>query len=294
MTKEVKLGIIGILALLILFFGIKYLKGINLFHPANYYYVEYSNIQGLPGSSPVFANGYKIGTVSDIEYDYNKPNSIIVKVDIDKKMKIPKGTTGELVTEMLGTVKMNLILANGKNGFYSPGDTLKGEVNTGLIGVAQNELIPQFNSLLPKIDSIFISINKLLNDKSLNQTLNNTAEITANLKYTTAELNRLMENDLPRITGRLITITDNFSSISTQLKDINYVETFSKVDSTLANVQNLTSKLSSKDNTIGLLLNDPTLYNNLSNTSKSAGDLMEDLKANPKRYVHFSLFGRKK
>ena len=102
-----------------------------------------------------------------------------------------------------------------------------------------------------------------------------------------------MQNDLPQITSRLVTITDNFSTISENLKGIDYAETFQKIDATLQNVQMLTSKLNSKDNTVGLLFNDPTLYNNLSATTANAASLLEDLKAHPKRYVHFSLFGRK-
>ena len=110
MTKEVKIGLIGIAALAMLIFGINYLKGINMFQSANYYYVEYTNINGLAGSSPVFANGYKVGTVRNINYNYAKPGHVTVEVEVDKEMRIPKGSAGELVTAMLGTVKMNLIL----------------------------------------------------------------------------------------------------------------------------------------------------------------------------------------
>ena len=126
MTKEVKIGLIGIAALAMLIFGINYLKGINMFQSANYYYVEYTNINGLAGSSPVFANGYKVGTVRNINYNYAKPGHVTVEVEVDKEMRIPKGSTGELVTEMLGTVKMNLLLNFNSTEYYQPGDTLPG------------------------------------------------------------------------------------------------------------------------------------------------------------------------
>lgn len=293
MTKEVKIGLIGIAALAMLVFGINYLKGINMFQSANYYYVEYTNINGLAGSSPVFANGYKIGTVRNITYNYNKPGHVTVKVEVDKEMRIPKGSTGELVTEMLGTVKMNLLLNMGNNEYYQPGDTLPGKTNNGLMGVAEEKLVPQVEQLLPKMDSILISLNKLLSDPALTATIHNTEKLTANLDVTTRHLNALMKNDLPQITGRLMTITDNFAVISENLKGIDYASTFNKVDSTLYNVQLLTEKLTRKDNTIGLLFNDPTFYQNLSTTTANAALLLEDLKAHPKRYVHFSLFGKK-
>lgn len=292
MKKEVKIGLIGVLALLILYYGINYLKGINLFQSSNFYYVEYSNINGLAGSSPVYANGYKIGTVRQIEYNYQKPGNVTVMVEVEKEMRVPKGSYGELVSEMLGTVKMNLILEKG-NSYYNPGDTLKGVVDNGLVGVAQDELLPQVEKLLPKMDSILTSLNKLMADPALAKTINNAEAISANLKSTTASLNHFMNNDLQKIGYNLNVITTNFADISGELKSINYKETFTKIDSTLYNVQMLTSKLNRKDNSLGLLFNDATLYNNLSSTTANASLLLEDLKSNPKRYVHFSLFGNK-
>ena len=292
MKKEVKIGIIGIAALAMLFFGINYLKGVRMFHASSYYYVEYTDINGLATSSPVFASGYKVGLVREIQYNHANPGHVVVEVELDKGMQIPKGSTGELVTEMLGTVKMNLKLNLQSKEYCQPGDTLPGIVNNGLMGVAEG-IMPKVEQLMPKMDSILNSLNQLLANPALRGTLENTERLTANLDVTTRQLNKLMQNDLPQITGRMITIANNFSTISESLKGIDYAETFQKIDSTLQNVQLLTSKLNSKDNTVGLLFNDPTLYNNLSATTANAASLLEDLQAHPKRYVHFSLFGRK-
>ena len=280
-------------ALAMLIFGINYLKGINMFQSANYYYVEYTNINGLAGSSPVFANGYKVGTVRNINYNYAKPGHVTVEVEVDKEMRIPKGSTGELVTEMLGTVKMNLLLNFNSTEYYQPGDTLPGKTNAGLMGAAEEKLVPQIEQMLPKMDSILYSLNKILADPALSATLHNAEKLTANLDVTTRQLNMLMQKDLPQLTGKLNTIADNFIAISDNLKGIDYASTFNKIDSTLYNVQMLTEKLNRKDNSIGLLFNDPTFYQNLSATTANAATLLEDLKAHPKRYVHFSLFGKK-
>jgi phospholipid/cholesterol/gamma-HCH transport system substrate-binding protein len=207
-------------------------------------------------------------------------------------MKIPSHSKGELVTDMLGTVKMNLILNLESKEYYQPGDTLPGFVNNGLMGVAEG-IMPKVEQLIPKMDSILHSLNQLLANPALTATLENTEKLTANLNVTTRQLNQLMQNDLPLLTNRMVTIADNFTVISENLKGIDYAGTIQKIDSTLYNVQTLTSKLNSKDNTIGLLFNDPTLYNNLSATTANAATLLEDLQAHPKRYVHFSLFGRK-
>ena len=292
MRKEVKIGIIGITAIAMLFFGINYLKGVRMFHASSYYYVEYTDINGLSTSSPVFASGYKIGLVRDIEYNHANPGHVVVEVELDNDMKIPTHSRGELVTDMLGNIKMNLILNLKSKEYYQPGDTLSGIVNNGLMGIAEG-IMPKVEQLMPKMDSILHSLNQLLANPSLSATLENTEKLTASLNVTTRQLNQFMQNELPLLTNRMITIAENVTVISENLKGIDYAGTMQKIDSTLYNVQALTSKLNNKDNTIGLLLNDPTLYNNLSVTTANAATLLEDLKAHPKRYVHFSLFGRK-
>ena len=292
MRKEIKIGLMGIVAIGLFIFGLNYLRGISMLESSRSYYVNFTNINGLPTSSPVFANGYKIGIVRDIQYNYKELGSVTVKIELDEEMRIPMGSKGELVTEMLGTVKMNLILNLESQSYLQPGDTLDGFANNGLMGVAET-MMPKVEQLLPKMDSILSSLNKLLADPALTQTLHNAEQITANLNVTTHELNKLMKNELPTITGNLTSISENINTITTNLKEVDYASTMKRIDSTLANIQTLTNKLNSKDNTIGLLFNDPTLYQNLSATTANASSLLEDLKAHPKRYVHFSIFGKK-
>ena len=292
-TKEVKIGLAGIVALFMLIYGINYLKGINIFKPSSYYYVKYNNINGLAVSSPVYADGFKIGTVRDIYYNYHSPGHVTVEVEMDTDMRIPKGSTAELVTEMLGTVKMNLLLANNPRERYQVGDTIPGVLNNGLMEAVTQTLMPQMEKMLPRLDSILVSLNTILADPNIPATLKSAQKTMANLEVTTQQFNVLMKNDIPQLTGKLNTIGDNFVTISNNLKGIDYAATFNKIDATLANVKSVTEKLNSKDNTIGLLLNDSSLYKNLSNTGANAASLLDDLKTHPKRYVHFSLFGKK-
>lgn len=292
-TKEVKIGIAGVVALFMLIYGINYLKGMNIFKPSSYYYVKYKNINGLAKSSPVYADGFRVGTVRDIYYNYTDPGNVTVEVEMDTEMRIPKGSSAELVTEMLGTVKMNFLLANNPRESYKVGDTIPGVLNNGLMEAVTQTLMPQMEKMLPRIDSILISLNQLLADPAITATLKSAQKTAANLQIATAQLNVLMEKDIPQLTGKLNTIGDNFITISENLKGIDYASTFVKIDATIANLKSVTDKLNSKDNTIGLLLNDSTLYKNLSTTGANAATLLEDLKAHPKRYVHFSLFGKK-
>lgn len=293
MKKEFKIGIAAIVALIILFIGINYLKGINMFKSESYYHVDYTEVNGLALSSPVYANGFKVGLVRDIQYNFNKPGHITVGIEMDDNIKIPVGSKAELVTEMLGTVKMNLIINYGENQTIAPGDTIEGYANNGIMAKAEKDLLPQMEKMMPKLDSILSSLNKILADPAIGNTLKNAEQLTASLNQTSSHLQRLMSNDIPKLTGNVTAITEDLKVISGNLKGIDYAATFNKIDETLKNVYALTDKLNKKDNTIGLLLNDPELYNNLNATSENAASLLKDLQENPKRYVHFSLFGRK-
>ena len=291
-TKEVKIGIASIIALGVVVYGINYLKGIRMFKPSSYFYFKYEDVNALAKSSPVFADGFRVGIVSDISYDYNQRGNVVVEVELDRDMRIPKGSTGELVTEMMGGVRMNILLANNPRESYSVGDTIPGTLNNGIMAGAA-ELMPQIEKMLPKLDSILISLNTILSNPDIPATLKSVRNSTANLEAASGQMRKLMNKDIPQLTGKLNTISDNFVVISSNLKEIEYAATFNKIDSTIHNVQLITQKLNSKDNSVGLLLNDPALYNNLNTTSANAASLLEDLKANPKRYVHFSIFGRK-
>lgn len=291
-TKEVRIGIAGIAALCILIYGINYLKGIDLFKPSSYFYVKFQNINGLAKSSPVFADGFRVGIVRDLHYDYEHPENVLVEIEVDPSLRIPKGSSAELVSDMLGGIKMSLLLANNPRERCMPGDTITGSLNDGLMGKAA-AMIPQVEQMLPKLDSILASLNTLLSNPALPATLHNVEVLTANMAVTTSHLETLMGEDIPQLTEKLNTVGDNLAQISGDLKQIDYVAAMQRVDSTLANVKTITDRLNSKDNTVGLLLNDPGLYNNLNATTANAASLLEDLRLHPKRYVHFSLFGKK-
>ena len=291
-TKEVRIGIAGIAALCILVYGINYLKGIHLFKPTSYFYVKFENVNGLTKSSPVFADGYSVGIVRNLYYDYTHPGNVVAEIDVDPDLRIPKGSTAELAAEMLGGVRMNLLLANDPREKYEIGDTIPGNLNNGMLEQVSN-LMPQIEKMLPKLDSILTSLNTVLGDPAIPATLHNVQNLTASMANTSRQLEKVMNNDIPQLTGKLNTIGDNFATISSNLKEIDYAAAMQRVDSTLANIKMITDKLTQKDNTVGLLLNDPALYNNLSSTAANAASLLEDLKSHPKRYVHFSLFGKK-
>ena len=154
-TKEVRIGIAGIIALCVLIYGINWLKGIHMFQPSSYFYAKFQNVNGLTKSSPVFADGVRVGIVRDIYYDYVNPGNVIVEVELDTELRIPKGSSAELVSELMGGVRMNILLANNPREKYAVGDTIPGKLNNGMMeSVAQ--LMPKVQEMLPKLDSILI------------------------------------------------------------------------------------------------------------------------------------------
>lgn len=290
-TKEVKIGLTGVVALAVLFIGINFLKGINLFKASNTYYIEFADIKGLAKSSPVFSNGFRIGTVNDIIYNYQDPGKLLIQISVNENMRIPKGSTARLDVAVLGGCDLHLDLSKNTE-FHQVGDTIKGDDKKGLMDKA-GDMVPQMEQIIGKVDTLLTTLNALIANPNLTGILNDAKGITANLNETSVQLNDLMKNDLPQLTDKLNTVGSNVVTLTNNLNQIDIQAAMNKVDTTLSYIQLMSEKMNRKDNSLGLLLNDSSLYNNLSQTAGSANNLLIDLKENPKRYVHFSLFGKK-
>ena len=291
-SREVLIGATGILAILIIYFLINFFKGINLFKPDNHYYVKFPDVCQLVNSSPVFINGYSVGNVRNINYDYENPGNIIVTIEIDERMKVPEGSYATITTHMLGGTDLSLILGKGSK-ILSPGDTLTGIPDKGLAAVAGEKILPAFDNIMPKLDSILGNLNTILSNPAISNTIDNTAILTEELKKTTASINKLLNKDVPAVTGRMVKLEDDLLAVSGQLKQVDYLKLSAQLENTLKNVEQLTQSLNSKAGTVGMLLNDTTLYSNLCTTCEQAESLLVNLREKPQRYVHFSLFGRK-
>lgn len=294
-NKEVKIALVAICGLVILFFGMNFLKGLNLFSSSNKYLISFKDISGLAASSPIYADGYKVGVVKNIIYDYNNTGGTVVEAEIDNRLRIPKGSSAEIVSDMLGNVKVNLLLATNPRERVNPGETIQGGINDGALG-KMKDIIPTVMQILPKVDSIVTSVNILLANPAIAQSLQNVEAVTGNLTVTTRRLNNLLatlEGSVPGMMTRTDSILHNANTLAKNLNLIDVAGTVARVDETLANVEKFTEQLNNNQGTLGLLMRDPALYNNLNSTMRSADSLLIDLKAHPKRYVHFSLFGRK-
>ena len=279
-----------IVSLALLYLGINYLKGINLFQPVNHYYVSFSNVMGVTISSPVFVDGFKVGLVRDIIYDYDTTGKIIVEVSLEDKMRLNKGSYIAVVNTFLSGAELHIHLNTYVDDFLKPGSTLEGRMEEDMMQSVQEKILPSVENLLPKIDTILGSLQTLIAHPALAQSLNHIEKTTSNLEVSTRQLNQMLSKDVPGIVNNLKTMTDNFSEVSANLKELDLATTVNSINATLANLKLTTDKLNSTDNSIGLLLNDKGLYDNLNSTMDNASKLLLDLRENPKRYVHFSVF----
>lgn len=295
MAKEIKIALVAIVGILVLFFGMKFLKGVQLFSNDHVYYVTFSDISGLAASSPIYANGFKVGTVKSIEYDYSKPGAIVATVGLDKKLQVPNGSRAEIESDLLGNVKLNLLLGDPSAGMIPVGGKISGGIYAGALGKAA-EMIPQIEKMLPKLDSILANLNTLTADPAIAKSLHNVEHITNDLTTTTTQLNTLMASlnkEVPGMITRANNVLDQSGQLASNLSAVNVEETMAKVSETLENLRRFTDKLNANDGSLGLLLNDKKLYQNLNSTIAHADSLLINLREHPKRYVHFSVFGKK-
>ena len=294
-TKEIRIALVAIVGILVMYFGINFLKGVSLFSTNNAYYMTFDDIQGLGASTPIYADGYKVGTVDKVDYDYSGSGPIKVKADINKDLRIPAGSMAEIEKDIMGNLQVNLLLANNPRERIEPGGVIPGAVNAGMMGKAA-QLVPVVEKMLPKLDSILTNVNALLADPAIAASLHHVETITKNLTVSTRELNTLMaglNKQVPGMIRKANGVLDNTNRLTANLADLDVQGTLNRVNATLEGAQKFTDQLNSGKGSLGLLMNDTKLYDNLTSTMSHADSLVIDLKAHPKRYVHFSIFGRK-
>ena len=296
--KEVIIGVCTIIALVILYSGIEFLKGINVFKPENHYYISYTDVAGLDIASPVKLNGYKVGQVLNIRYEYDNPGHVEVEISIDEELKLPKGTKAVLVGDLLGTA--SIVLDMGSSGeFYDYGAKIEGETPAGLMDNVSNDILPSVAAIVPKVDSLLTSVNKIVADPAIYASVQRLNDITANLSETTAKLNSFVGSLSPVMTNvegftaNLNDISNDLVVVSKELKSLPLDSTVSNINATAENLQHITNTLNtsinSKNSSLGLLMNDAQLYNNLNGAAGSLDSLLIDVKKNPKRYISIKL-----
>lgn len=295
LTKEFVIGACVIVALVVLFFGIDFLKGINLFQPTNFYHASYSNVAGLEIAAPVTIDGYKVGQVREINFNYEKPGKVDVLIAVDEKLSLPKDSRAVIESGLMSGASIKIILGTDKE--LIP---VGGEVPTGvvpdLMSALSNGVMPAVESILPKVDTLLYSLNQLVADPALSASIQRLDAITANVESATIGLNNTMNNQVPgimnnadRITTQLDTVVQNLSVLSAQLKALPLQSTMANVDNVATNLSTFSNQLNDKNSTLGQLMNNPALYNQLNQVAADIDSLIVDIKRNPKRYISIKL-----
>lgn len=305
LNKEIKTGIIAIAIISCAIWGYNFLKGKNLLSSNDIYYVLYDNIDGLEEASPVNINGYKIGIVEWIKLHDERKDKIIVKFSIEEDIKLPLNTVAEIVpASLLAGKAINIKLSDSKD-YHADGDTIKGELEIDLLTSLSDELLPVKN----KIENLVVSIDSVLTifDSQRRENLRGSLD---NINTITEELSDLLESENSKLNGilanvesitqnlsnnneQITNILENFSSISDSIEQADIKATLLNANTALAEFSQIATKINAGQGTIGMLINNDSLYNNLNSLAADIDSLVIDLNENPKRYVHFSLFGKK-
>lgn len=293
-NKEFAIGLSVIVAIVILIFGIDFLKGINLFRPAHYYVAYYDNVDELTVSSPVLINGYKVGQVREVNFNYEKPGKVEVVMALDKHLLLPEGSKAELGTTLLSGARIELTMGAGPGMIPSGGEVTSG-VKAGLMASVQ-DVMPTLTGILPKVDSLLYNLNVLVADPALAASIQRLDGISANLLSTSQGLNSTMNNQVPKLANNTVKLTQSLDTIVGNLGQLSYHLKALPLNATVDNVNQLTSNLSQfsrrlndKNSTLGLLTSDPELYNRITQVSADIDSLLVDIKKNPKRYISIKL-----
>lgn len=297
-AREIKVGILAVVCIFLLFFGFNYLKGVNIFSSIHSFHGVYTNIHGLELQAPVYIRGYKVGQVDNIDYDFTRDSSFTVDISIKRNINLPEGTRMALVSDgIMGGMAIELLLpatevASKEDIAYLPtGATIPTTVVPGLLDGLQESVIQPLSNTLASLDTILGQLETQLDNNHIESILSNADLAVADLQTSSQQLKQMMSHQVPSVVTKLDTTMSDLQQVVTDVKAANIKATVARVDTALDNVNYLIADFRSPNGTVGMLLNDKGLYNHIDSAVVSVDSLLVDLKANPKRYVHFSLFG---
>ncbi|MEE1885668.1 MlaD family protein [Pedobacter flavus] len=310
-TNETKVGILAAFSIALLIIGYNFLKGNSIFKDETVLYAKYTRVDGLSVSKPILINGFQIGRVSALKL---QPDGIIIAtLNVDGKYEIPLNTIAKLEsTDLLGGKAIVMELGNSAT-FAKDGDTLNANVSRNLMEAVE-PVQKKAEQIISKMDSILTSVNSILNptfQKNIESSFTSIAGTLGSLEKTSKKVDALVGTESSRISAifsNLENITGNLKNNNQKINDIlanintvtdkfaalNFQITIDNANKAVADMQKAVDKINRGEGTLGKLVNDEELYRNLANASKNLDNLMIDLKENPKRYVHFSIFGSKK
>jgi len=294
-SKEVRIAIVSIVAIIAFILGANFLKGRNFLKPERTFYAFYDNANNLISSSAVFVSGMKVGRVSKLEFVGPRDPRIKATIVINERLDIPKNTIARIATaDLLGTRIIELIFSD-ETEFLRSGDTLIGDVEVTMMEEVFSQLMPmkdKIEGLVTSLDTLTNAMVAIFNEQAQQRIQNSIRDLStslANVRNLTSTANRMLNNQHENVAK----ILENFAKISEDLNNANFATTVNALQNTLAQTDSLIKNLNEGEGSAGRLLNDQRLYDELTNSAANLSRLLEDMQANPRRYVQFSLFGRR-
>ena len=303
-TKEIKVGFLAVLGIMMSVFSYNYLKGINLFDKNRKFIVKYEKVDGLSVSNPVTMNGFKIGKVQKINFNSKNTRELLVDIIIDNDVIFPKTSLAELYETGLIGGKAIAIIPDYKNDstIAIDGDYLKGVIKPGLTELV-NQILPQvqlqIEAVMKNAEIVLQNINTLFDDetkKELKSSIEDFSNLTSSLSETSDEISKLIADNSENLTNSLSdfrSASNNIKSITDSLNSDDIKSITINLNSLVNNLNSITTSLKNSEGTAGKLINDKTIYDNLENATNQLNRLIEDIKLNPSRYINFSVFGKK-
>ena len=295
-VREIKVGILAAVCIFLLIFGFNYLKGVNIFSPTNSYYGRYTHLHGLEEQAAVYIRGHKVGQVDAIHYDFTNDSSFTVDISVNTDISLPCGTQMALVADgLLGgmAIELQLPAVDTESEVIAHGSFLPTAYVPGLVESLQDELLAKVGSAIDEVDSLVACVREQLEGDHVRTALTNVDRISGDLTSVSGDLKQLMSTRVPSIVTNADTAIANLNSVISDVKQADIAATIARVDTAIGGVNTIVAEVNSKQGTLGKLIYDNTLYEHVDATVVSADSLLVDLKAHPKRYVHFSVFGRK-
>lgn len=303
-TKEIKVGFLAVLGIMMSVFSYNYLKGINLFDKNRKFIVKYEKVDGLSVSNPVTMNGFKIGKVQKINFNSKNTRELLVDIIIDNDVIFPKTSLAELYETGLIGGKAIAIIPDYKNDstIAIDGDYLKGVIKPGLTELV-NQILPQvqlqIEAVMKNAEIVLQNINTLFDDetkKELKSSIEDFSNLTSSLSETSDEISKLIADNSENLTNSLSdfrSASNNIKSITDSLNSDDIKSVTINLNSLVNNLNSITTSLKNSEGTAGKLINDKSIYDNLENATNQLNRLIEDIKLNPSRYINFSVFGKK-
>ena len=300
-SRELKTGIIAVAAIAVFIWGFSFLKGSNLLDTSRVFYAEYDNVQGLSASAPVTINGLKVGTINDISFHPQKAGRLIVKFSLENKVKFSINSVAQIYSPDFISGKSVKILTSNEGMTAVSGDTLVGNTEAGILGALNDQIAPlqsKVSSFLINADTLLAGFNAVFDKKGRTELKQSMAKLNTTLssfQNASVSLDRMLSENgkLDSILSNANLASSNLVNLTDSLNNANLKSTIVKLESTLNNFNNILAKLEKGEGSMGKLLKDEGLYNNLKGASKEMEELLREMKLNPKRFVHFSLFGKK-